>query len=83
MDDRYAPAVDVVPEAVTAGLYFCQSEIAEASASVARIGQPHADGPDVARARGRPATSAPNGPIAICPMYLDCPHPALLIDLQF
>ena len=24
----------------------------------------HADGPDVARARGRPATSAPNGPIS-------------------
>ena len=34
----------------------------------ARIGQKnkltHADGPDVARARGRPATSAPNGPIS-------------------
>ena len=34
----------------------------------ARIGQnrisSHADGPDVARARGRPATSAPNGPIS-------------------
>ena len=33
----------------------------------ARIGQknkPHADGPDVARAHGRPATSAPNGPIS-------------------
>ena len=32
-----------------------------------RIGQKnksHADGPDVARARGRPATSAPNGPIS-------------------
>ena len=32
----------------------------------ARIGQKNklADGPDVARARGRPATSAPNGPIS-------------------
>ena len=33
----------------------------------ARIGQKnksHADGPDVARARGHPATSAPNGPIS-------------------
>ena len=38
-------------------------------ASARRISS-HADGPDVARARGRPATSAPNGPIsfgAICP----------------
>ena len=38
-------------------------------ASARRISS-HADGPDVARARGRPATSAPNGPYifgAICP----------------
>ena len=28
------------------------------------LGSSHADGPDVARARGRPATSAPNGPIS-------------------
>ena len=32
-------------------------------ASARRISS-HADGPDVARARGRPATSAPNGPIS-------------------